>query len=147
MDLSNLKYVEGSRKTKKRVGRGLGSGSGKTSGRGANGYYSRGGSKQRVHFEGGQFPIQRRLPKFGFTNVNHKAYQIVNLNVLNSFDDNTNVTLELLEQKGFINKENKLTKILAKGELKKKLSVSAHAFSNAAKIAIEKNGGSIEVIG
>ena len=145
MDLSNLKYVDGSRKTRKRVGRGLGSGNGKTSGRGENGYFSRAGSKKRTHFEGGQMPVQRRLPKFGFTNINKKSYQIVNLSLLNNFDDNTNVTIELLHEKGYI-KEAKTTKILAKGELKKKLNVSVHLFSEAAKIAIEKKGGSIKVI-
>ena len=146
MDLSNLKYAEGSRRPRKRIGRGLGSGNGKTAGRGEKGYYSRRGSSERRHFEGGQLPIQRRLPKFGFTNVNHKEFQILNLNDLNKFDENAEITLELLAEKGYINNAQIPVKLLSNGELTKKVTIKIHAASKTAKEAVEKLGGSIEVI-
>jgi large subunit ribosomal protein L15 len=144
MDLSSLKYAEGSRKTSKRKGRGVGSGNGKTAGRGHNGYYSRGGSKHRVAFEGGQMPIQRRLPKYGFTNVNSKDYIVVNVNRLNNLEAGTEVTPEVLYANGIIAKKNVLVKILGNGELNVKLSsVSAHKFSKTAVEQIEKLGGKV----
>jgi large subunit ribosomal protein L15 len=146
MDLSNLKYAEGSRRTRKRIGRGLGSGNGKTAGRGENGYYSRRGSSVRRHFEGGQLPIQRRLPKFGFTNVNHKEFQILNLNDLNKFDENSEITPEVLAEKGYVHNATSPIKLLSNGELTKKVTIRIHAASKTAKEAVEKLGGSIEVI-
>lgn len=146
MDLSNLTYAKGSKKTGKRKGRGVGSGNGKTAGRGHNGYFSRGGSKKRAYFEGGQMPLQRRVPKFGFTNINSKDYQIVNLAQLGSFDADTAVSLELLKEKGLIQHIDRPVKILGNGEITNKLSISAHKFSKTAQELIEKAGGTVEVI-
>lgn len=146
MDLSNLHYPDGARKTRKRKGRGVGSGNGKTAGRGHNGYYSRGGSKHRVAFEGGQMPLQRRVPKFGFTNINKVEYQIINVGRLNSFDADSNVTIETLYERGLISSKSQPVKILGNGELTIKLTVSAHKFSKSAVELIEKAGGSTEVL-
>jgi large subunit ribosomal protein L15 len=146
MNLSNMKVPEGARKTRKRVGRGPGSGNGKTAGRGHNGYYSRNGSGVRSYFEGGQLPLQRRLPKFGFNNIHAKVFQIVSLEVLNVFDNDTRVTAEVLKTQGFIRYADKPVKILANGELTKKITVVAHKFSSVAKEAIEKAGGVAELV-
>jgi large subunit ribosomal protein L15 len=146
MDLSNLQYPDGARKTRKRKGRGVGSGNGKTAGRGHNGYYSRGGSKHRAAFEGGQMPLQRRVPKFGFTNINKIDYQIVNIGRLNSFAADSQVTIDALFEKGIISSKTLPVKVLGNGELTVKLSVSAHRFSKSAVELIEKAGGSTEVI-
>lgn len=145
-DLSNLSYAEGSRRDRKRIGRGVASGNGKTAGRGHNGYYSRGGSKHRVAFEGGQLPLQRRIPKFGFTNVNTVDYEIVNVEKLNSFKADTEITPEMLLESGVTSKKNLPVKILGNGELTVKLTVKAHKFSKSAKEQIEKLGGVVEVL-
>jgi large subunit ribosomal protein L15 len=146
MKLHELKPAEGSRKARKRVGRGIGSGTGKTSGRGQKGQNARSGGGVRPGFEGGQTPLFRRLPKRGFTNVNRKEYAIVNLEALNKFEEDTEVTPELLIETGVVSKEKAGIKILAKGTIEKKLTVKAHKFSSAAKEAIEAAGGKTEVI-
>ena len=143
--LDNLQPSKGSNKQAFRKGRGVGSGNGKTAGRGYNGYYSRGGSKVRDAFEGGQMPLQRRVPKFGFTNINHITYNIVNLDVLNAFPEGTEVTPIMLKDTGLVKKDLPI-KILAKGELKVKLTVNAHKFSQSAKEQIEKLGGAVVVL-
>ncbi|WAA12412.1 50S ribosomal protein L15 [Fervidibacillus halotolerans] len=146
MKLHDLQLNEGSRKTRKRVGRGTASGHGKTSGRGQKGQNARSGGGVRPGFEGGQMPLFQRLPKRGFTNINRKEYAIVNLDALNRFEDGTEVTPELLIETGLVKKEKAGIKVLAKGTIEKKLTVKAHKFSSAAKEAIEAAGGQIEVI-
>lgn len=144
--LSNLKYAEGSRRKRKRVGRGPGSGHGKTSTRGMNGAGSRAGNKTRAWFEGGQMPLQRRLPKFGFTNPGRTEFQVLNLGKLQSFFDkgkisDQNLGPETLFKQGIISKRNVPLKILGEGEFKQKLEISAHKFSKTALDKIEKSGG------
>ena len=146
MKLHELKSNEGSRKTRKRVGRGMASGHGKTSGRGHKGQNARTGGGTRLGFEGGQTPLFQRLPKRGFTNIGRKEYAIINLDALNRFDENTDVTPELLVEAGVVSKLKSGVKVLANGKLEKKLNVKAHKFSNAAKEAIEAAGGKTEVI-
>ncbi|MBO8459298.1 MAG: 50S ribosomal protein L15 [Bacteroidetes bacterium] len=145
MDLSNLQPALGSVKTRKRVGRGSGSGLGGTSTRGHKGAKSRSGYSKKIGFEGGQMPIQRRLPKFGFKNLNRVEYKAVNLSVLEALataNKLTKVTLDDLRTAGYIAKSAKV-KILANGALTKKLDVEAHAFSKAAEEAITALGGTI----
>ncbi|MBR2618984.1 MAG: 50S ribosomal protein L15 [Paludibacteraceae bacterium] len=145
MDLSNLKPAEGSVKIRKRVGRGSGSGLGGTSTRGHKGAKSRSGYSRKIGFEGGQMPMQRRLPKFGFKNINRVEYKAINLSVLQELATAKNlekISVNDLIEAGFISSKQ-LVKILAKGELTSKLEVSAHAFSKAAIEAIEKAGGSV----
>jgi len=144
MKLHELKYNEGARRKRKRVGRGMSSGHGKTSGRGQKGQKAR--SKVRVGFEGGQTPLFQRLPKRGFTNVNRKEYAIVNLDTLNLFEDGSEVTPELLVEKGVVSQLKDGLKVLGNGSVEKKLTVRAHKFSAAAKEAIEAAGGKTEVI-
>ncbi|WP_026693340.1 50S ribosomal protein L15 [Peribacillus kribbensis] len=146
MKLHELKPAEGSRKERNRVGRGIGSGNGKTAGKGHKGQNARSGGGVRPGFEGGQTPLFRRLPKRGFTNINRKEFAIVNLDALNRFEDGTEVTPELLIETGVIKNEKAGVKILAKGKVEKKLTVKAHKFSSAAKEAIEAAGGQTEVI-
>jgi large subunit ribosomal protein L15 len=146
MKLHELKPAEGSRHERKRKGRGIGSGNGKTAGKGHKGQNARSGGGVRMGFEGGQTPLFRRLPKRGFTNINRKEYAIVNLEVLNRFEEGTEVTPELLIETGIISNEKAGIKILANGNIEKKLTVTAHKFSSAAKEAIEAAGGSAEVI-
>ncbi|AOH52883.1 50S ribosomal protein L15 [Peribacillus muralis] len=146
MKLHELKAAEGSRKERKRKGRGIGSGNGKTAGKGHKGQNARSGGGVRLGFEGGQTPLFRRLPKRGFTNVNRKDYAIVNLDTLNLFEDGTEVTPALLLETGVVSKEKAGIKILAKGNIEKKLTVKAHKFSSTAKEAIEAAGGKTEVI-
>ncbi|AFK86046.1 50S ribosomal protein L15 [Thermoanaerobacterium saccharolyticum] len=146
MRLHDLKPAEGSRKERKRVGRGIGSGLGKTSGRGHKGQKARSGGNIRPGFEGGQMPLTRRLPKRGFTNIFKKEYAIVNLSVLDNFEDGTVVTPELLIEKGIIKKIKDGVKILGSGDLGKKLTVKAHKFSKSAIDKIESIGGKAEVI-
>lgn len=133
------------RTSKKRVGRGPGSGLGKTSARGQKGQNSRSGGGVRLGFEGGQTTIARRLPKRGFTNFNRKEYTIINVEDLNRFEDGTNVTPALLVECGMVTKELSGVKILGNGELTKKLNVTAAKFSKSAKEAIENAGGTVEV--
>ncbi|AIK40699.1 50S ribosomal protein L15 [Bacillus pseudomycoides] len=146
MKLHELKPAEGSRKVRNRVGRGIGSGNGKTAGKGHKGQNARSGGGVRLGFEGGQTPLFRRLPKRGFTNINRKEFAIVNLATLNRFEDGTEVTPELLLETGVISKLNDGVKVLASGAVEKKLTVKAHKFSSSAKEAIEAAGGSVEVI-
>jgi len=148
--LSNLKYAEGSRKKRKRVGRGEGSGHGGQATRGMNGQRSRSGSKKRAWFEGGQMPLQRRIPKFGFTNIFKETYQVVNLNALqrvateNKIDKVINI--DELKNLGLVSSINKPVKILGKGEIKVKLNLEVNAISKSAKEKIESAGGSIKLI-
>ena len=148
MDLSNIKPAKGSTKSKKRIGRGEGSGAGGTATRGHKGAQSRSGYSRKIGFEGGQMPLQRRLPKFGFTNINRKAYKGINVSVLQALSEKRKVTdidLNTLIEAGLVSK-NDLVKILGDGELKVKLNVKAHAFSAKAKELIEAAQGTVEVI-
>ena len=148
--LSNLKYAEGSRKKRKRVGRGEGSGHGGQATRGMNGQRSRSGSKKRAWFEGGQMPLQRRIPKFGFTNIFKETYQVINLNalqrILNDNKIDKVINLEELKNLGLISSTKKPVKILGKGELKAKINLEVNAVSQSAKEKIESAGGSIKLI-
>ena len=146
MSLHNLKPAEGSVKSAKRIARGEGSGKGGTSTRGHNGAKSRSGYSRKIGFEGGQMPLQRRVPKFGFTNINRKEYGGINLDKLQELVDNKKitdtVTLEILVANGVVGK-NDLVKILGRGELKAKLNVTVHKFTATAKAAIEAAGGEV----
>ena len=146
MKLHEMSYTEGARRERKRIGRGHGSGHGKTSGKGQKGQNARSGGGVRLGFEGGQTPIMRRLPKRGFTNFNRKEYAIVNVASLNGFEDGTEVTPELLIECGLVKKELDGIKILGEGELEKRLSVKANKFSKSAIATIEQAGGKAEVI-
>ncbi|SEU01280.1 large subunit ribosomal protein L15 [Salinibacillus kushneri] len=146
MKLHELKSEEGTRKKRNRVGRGMSSGNGKTSGRGHKGQKARSGGGTRPGFEGGQMPLFQRLPKRGFTNIHRKEYAVINLEALNRFEDGTEVTPELLIETGVVSKLKAGVKVLAKGNLEKKLTVKAHKFSASAKEAIEAAGGQTEVI-
>lgn len=145
MRLSDLSPVKGSKKRRKRIGRGSGSGHGKTSTRGHKGQKSRSGGGTKAGFEGGQMPLQRRLPKRGFRNIFKKQYAIVNLRALNEVSESI-VTPEIILEKGFVKDIKDGIKILGSGELKKPLTVKAHAFSASAKEKILKVGGSAEII-
>ena len=146
MNLSELKPAAGSTHSANfRVGRGHGSGNGKTAGKGHKGQKARSGAP-RPGFEGGQMPLYRRLPKRGFTNRNTKEIISINVDVLNRFEDNTDVTVELLLESGAISAAKDGVKILGGGELTKKLNVKANAFSASAKEKIEAAGGTVEVI-
>jgi large subunit ribosomal protein L15 len=145
MNLSNLKPAEGSVKTRKRIGRGTGSGLGGTSTRGHKGQKSRSGYSKKIGFEGGQMPIQRRLPKFGFKNINRIEYKAINLDTLQQLADVQQITkigIEELKSAGFVSSKH-LVKILAKGSVTSALEVKAHAFSKSAEEAITKAGGTI----
>ena len=144
MNLNELQPAEGSRKLRNRVGRGTSSGNGKTSGRGQKGQKARG--KVRLGFEGGQMPLYRRIPKRGFTNISRKEFAVVNLEKLNTFADGTEVTPALLIENGIVKNQKSGIKVLAVGQLEKKLTVKAHKFSGAAKAAIEQAGGTTEVL-
>ncbi|MEC2075493.1 50S ribosomal protein L15 [Metabacillus fastidiosus] len=146
MKLHELKPAEGSRKTRNRVGRGIGSGNGKTAGKGHKGQNARSGGGVRLGFEGGQTPLFQRLPKRGFTNINRKDYAVVNLDKLNRFEEGTEVTPELLLETGIVSNTKSGIKILGNGKLEKKLTVKANKFSATAKEAIESAGGTVEVI-
>lgn len=145
MNLSNLKPATGSVKTRKRIGRGQGSGRGGTSTRGHKGAQSRSGYSKKTGFEGGQMPLQRRIPKFGFKSLNRVEYVGVNLDVLQDLAEKFNLTainLDTLSEHGLAAKKD-LVKILGRGELKAKLDITAHAYSASAKEAIEAAGGTI----
>ncbi|MDQ3191257.1 MAG: 50S ribosomal protein L15 [Bacteroidota bacterium] len=145
MNLSNLKPAEGSVKNRKRIGRGQGSGRGGTSTRGHKGAQSRSGYSSKPGFEGGQMPLQRRVPKFGFKNINRIEYRGINLDMLQKIADDKKVDVidqQVLIDSGLVSK-NHLIKILGRGELKTKLSIKAHGFSATAKAAIEAQGGEI----
>jgi len=145
MNLADLAPAPGSRKKRKRVGRGPGSGHGKTSCRGHKGQNSRSGGGVKPGFEGGQMPLQRRLPKRGFTNIFQKTFSIVNVSSLEKLED-TEITPEVLIKEGLVRKIQDGVKILGNGELTKALTVKAHAFSASAKEKIEKAKGTVEVI-
>lgn len=148
MDLSNLQPAKGSKKAKKRIGRGQGSGHGGTSTRGHKGQKSRSGYSRKIGFEGGQMPLQRRVPKYGFTNINRKEYKAINLGTLQELADKkkfTEISVDTLIDAGLVQKST-LVKILGEGELKAKLTVKAHAFSKSAIEAIEAQGGTAEKI-
>jgi large subunit ribosomal protein L15 len=145
MNLSNLKPAEGSTKNRKRIGRGTGSGRGGTSTRGHKGAGSRSGNKSKVGFEGGQMPLQRRVPKVGFKNPNRVEYVGVNLDVLQKLTEQYSVAVidfDTLKEHGLVSR-NDVVKILGRGELKAKLEVKAHAFTATAQKAIEAAGGTI----
>ena len=147
MKLHTLKPAEGSTKTNKRLGRGQGSG-GSTAGRGHKGAQSRSGYSSKPGFEGGQMPLQRRVPKFGFKNNNKEYFKAVNLDVLEGLAEKTksgSLSLQVLIQNGIVGKNDKV-KVLGRGELKAKVSVEAHAFSAAATQAIEKTGGTATTV-
>ena len=147
MGLNNLKPADRSKFKKKRVGRGPGSGLGKTSGRGHKGAQSRSGYHFKRGFEGGQMPLHRRVPKRGFTNIFRTEYDVVNLDQLEAlFDKGADVTLEALRDKGLGTRKGIPVKILAKGEVTKALTVHAHAFSASARAAIEAAGGTCNVV-
>ena len=146
MDLHSLKPAEGSKHRRIRVGRGRASGKGKTAGRGHKGQMSRAGATHKPLFEGGQMPFVRKLPKRGFNNFNRKEIVPVNLDALNAFEDGTEVTIELLQEKGLVNGRFDGVKILGSGSIEKKLTVKVNAFSASAKEALEAAGGSCEVV-
>lgn len=146
--LSNLKYAKGSRKNRKRVGRGEGSGHGGQSTRGMNGQMSRSGSKHKAWFEGGQMPLQRRVPKFGFTNIFKVEYQLVNLNALQRLADEKKLGDNVLnpaelKKLGLISSLKKPVKVLGKGQLKAKVSLEVNSYSKSAQEKIEAVGGKI----
>ena len=145
MRLDELKPAAGSTFTVKRVGRGIGSGTGKTSGKGHKGQNARSGGGVRPGFEGGQMPIYRRLPKRGFKNIFAKQYVTINIEALEAFEDGTEVTEELLLEKGIVKKTLDGVKVLGRGELTKKLTVKVTKYTESAKEKIEKAGGKAEV--
>jgi large subunit ribosomal protein L15 len=148
MDLSNLKPVKGSTKNKRRIGRGQGSGKGGTSTKGHKGAQSRSGYKRKRGFEGGQMPLFRRVPKFGFKNINRKEYRGVNIDTLQKLADEkkiTTINIDVLIENGLASK-NDLIKILGRGKLKSKLEVTAHSFSASAISAIEAQAGTVNKI-
>ena len=145
MDLSNLKPAEGSTKTRKRIGRGQGSGRGGTSTRGHKGAKSRSGYSKKVGFEGGQMPLQRRVPKFGFKNINRVEYKAINIDVLQLLAEKLNLTVidaNVLHEAGFVSKNDRV-KILGNGNITAKIEVKAHAFSKSAVTAIEAAQGTV----
>lgn len=147
MKLHSLKVTEGSAKNRRRVGRGSSSGMGKTSGKGHKGQNARKSGGVRPGFEGGQLPLFKRLPKRGFSNFRYKReYAVINLDDLNKFEDGTLVTPALLRENGMVKKQLAGIKVLGNGKLEKKVTVTAHKFSETAKKAIEKIGGKAEVI-
>jgi large subunit ribosomal protein L15 len=148
MDLSNLKPSEGSKKNKKRVGRGHGTGQGAQAGRGHKGAQSRSGFKFKRGFEGGQMPLHRRVPKRGFHNPFRTEYAVVNLDLLaDRFEAGTVITPELLRERGLIHSTRQPIKVLARGDVSKKLTVRAHKFSGNAAEKIAAAGGTVEVLG
>ena len=144
--LHNLRPAKNTTRKRKRLGRGPGSGHGKTAGRGHKGQKSRSGYSQRFGFEGGQMPLYRRVPKRGFRNIFAKRYAVLNIQDLNQFGEETTVTPELLIEQKLIRKRRSGVRVLGGGALKKKLTVRAHYFSGQARKKIEQAGGSVEVI-
>lgn len=148
MSLSNLRPASGATKTRKRLGRGSGSGLGKTSGRGHKGAKSRSGYSKKFGFEGGQMPLQRRVPKFGFNNINRVAYKAINLDTLQKLAEEKNLTkidLQALIEAGFVSSKE-LVKVLGNGAVTSKLEVVAHAFSKSAEAAIVAAGGTVSKV-
>ena len=146
MNLNELKYNKGARHTTKRLGRGQGSGQGKTAGKGHKGQNARSGGGVAIGFEGGQTPFFKSMPKRGFTNFNRVEYAVVNLSDLNRFEDGTTVTPVLLKQAGIVKKQLDGIKVLGNGKLEKKVNVTCNKISKTAQAAIEKAGGKVEVI-
>ena len=146
MNLHEMKYNEGARHTTKRLGRGQGSGQGKTAGKGHKGQNARSGGGVAIGFEGGQTPFFKSMPKRGFTNFNRLEYAIVNLSDLNRFEEDTTVNAELLKQAGIVKKHLDGLKVLGNGKLEKKINVTCNKISKSAQAAIEKAGGKVEVI-
>ena len=146
MDLGNLKKAPGSTRKTKRIGRGEGSGWGVTAGRGNKGQRSRSGSKRRAWFEGGQMPLQRRLPKFGFFNYRKKVFQLVNIEDLNRIEKTVEITPEVLQTSGLIRYANRPIKLLGNGTVDKKINIKIHAVSKSAKELIEKVGGTVTLL-
>lgn len=146
MELHTLQSTRGAKRRKLRVGRGRASGKGKTAGRGHKGQYSRAGASHKPLFEGGQMPLVRKLPKRGFKNFTRKEVIGVNLDALNVFEDGTEVTIDLLKEKGFANGRFDAVKILGNGNVEKKLTVKVNAFSASAKEKIEAAGGTCEIV-
>lgn len=146
MKLHEMKYNAGARKDTKRLGRGQGSGQGKTAGKGHKGQNARSGGGVAIGFEGGQTPLYKRIPKRGFTNFTRLEYAVINLSDLNKFDDGATVTPELLKEAGIVKKQLNGIKVLGNGKLEKKLTVKCNKISSSAKEAIEKAGGSVEVL-
>ena len=146
MNLHEMKYNEGARHTTKRLGRGQGSGQGKTAGKGHKGQNARSGGGVAIGFEGGQTPFFKSMPKRGFTNFNRVEYAVVNLSDLNRFEDGTTVTPALLKQAGIVKKQLDGIKVLGNGKLEKKVNVTCNKISKTAQAAIEKAGGKVEVI-
>ena len=149
MDLSNLKAPIPNQKNTKRVGRGQGSGRGEQSGRGHNGQKSRSGHKQRAWFEGGQMPLQRRLPKFGFTNINRTEFRVINVHTISEFIEagklNSTISLEDLFNSGLASEGEKV-KLLGRGELEQKIEIEVHAASKSASEKVEAAGGSLTLV-
>jgi large subunit ribosomal protein L15 len=146
MKLNDLSPIKGSKKGKKRVGRGEGSGHGKTSCRGHKGQRSRSGASIRPGFEGGQMPLQRRLPKRGFTNIFKKEYELLNIRDLSRFDNNTSLDIDLLKSSGLIKDSRSRIKLLGNGEISHSLTIKVHKVSRSAKEKIEAAGGKIDLI-
>ena len=146
MKLNELKPAEGSAKAAWRKGRGTGSGNGKTAGKGHKGQNARSGGGVAIGFEGGQTPLYKRIPKRGFTNFTRKEYAVVNLDVLNRFEDGAVVTPEVLKETGIVKKQLDGIKVLGNGKLEKKLTVKCNKISASAKKAIEEVGGTVEVL-
>lgn len=146
MKLNEMKATDGARFTRKRIGRGLGSGLGKTSGKGQKGQNSRSGGGVAIGFEGGQTPYFKRMPKRGFTNYTRKEYATVNVEALNKFEDGVTVDYETLKAAGLVKKHLDGVKVLGNGKLEKKLTVKAEKFSKTAQKAIEEAGGKAEVL-
>lgn len=144
MDLNNLRPSEGSTKKRKRIGRGAGSGHGKTATKGHKGQKARSGGSIKPGFEGGQMPLQRRLPKRGFTPLCKKEFSLINLADLEIFEANTVITIEMLQEKGLLSKKSMPVKVLATGDITKPLTVSAHKFSATAKEKIVAAGGTLQ---
>ncbi len=141
-----MKKSPGSNPARKRVGRGEGSGTGVTAGRGNKGQHARSGSKRRAWFEGGQMPLQRRLPKFGFTNVNKKVFQIVNLDDLNKIEKTGDITPETLQGAGLVKYADRPVKLLGNGQIDRKVNITVHAVSKSAKLMVEKSGGKVTLL-
>jgi large subunit ribosomal protein L15 len=147
MKLNELSPAEGSKKDRKRVGRGIGSGLGKTAGRGHKGQSSRAGGYHKVGFEGGQMPLHRRIPKRGFNNIFREEYAVVNLDTLaEQFETGTEITVDLLREHGLVRKGAKKIKVLARGDIAKAFTVRAHKFSGKAAEKIAAAGGTAEVL-
>jgi len=146
MNLGDLRAPEGASKNRKRLGRGSGSGHGKTSGRGHKGQRARSGGRGKTGFEGGQMPLQRRVPKRGFTNIFRKEYAIINISDLDRFDKGSTVDVSVLVEAGLVNKIGAGVKLLADGDIKKPLIIKVHKSSQAAKEKVEAAGGRIEVV-